>query len=98
MTEPAGDPQSELDLVNGLLSRMLTLSAALAGGGIFLLTDWTLGIAIKAAVAICLASFACAWRGLEASPAATKRRWFRMSALAVFVALALTLVGISLRW
>jgi hypothetical protein len=105
MTDPSGAPREEVDFINALLGRMLTLSVFLTGGGIFLLTDWTLGILFRTAVPIGLISFGCCLMGLEASrrphaPDAMLRikwNWFRSSALALFAALTLTLIAILIR-
>jgi hypothetical protein len=89
-------------LISGFLSQLALLSGALSGGGIFLLTDWTLGPVVRVAVAVCLVSFCCALRGMDlrrSSPRSTGSQWawFRASAASLLLALAMALVGVILR-
>jgi hypothetical protein len=57
--------------VNDALGRLVTLSASLAGGGVFLLTDYTLGPLFRAAVVLMLVALVCALKGMQSSVAAT---------------------------
>ena len=93
------------DFVGHCLLRLATLSAALAGGGIFLLTDWTMGLPFRIATGFCLAAFALALGGLArrsspggaASLVEARWRWFNASAATLLAALSTALVGIVLR-
>jgi hypothetical protein len=64
----------ERDLIDAdaLLSRLITLNAALAGAAIFLLTDSSLGIMFRGALVLLIAATICALKGrlLRATPVA----------------------------
>jgi hypothetical protein len=97
---PSSGPEDSAEdraLVSGFLSKLALLSGALTGGGIFLLTDWTLGPVIRLAVAICLLSFGCALRGMDLRRSGPQWRWFRVSGSLLVLALAMALVGVILR-
>jgi len=103
MTDPVSDrPMESPDFAGHCLLRLATLSGALTGGGIFLLTDWTLGTTVRIATGLCLASFAIASAGLARRSGAgalvdARWRWFKMSAAFLFAGLATALAGIILR-
>ena len=92
------EPRDDLASINGFLGRLATLSGFLTGGGIYLLTDWTLGLLPRIAVGVSLCSFALALKGMETSSSAqSKRRVFRASAGALVLALALAMIGLLIR-
>jgi hypothetical protein len=98
---PEENPE-ERALINSFLSNLALLSGALTGGGIFLLTDWTLGPVVRIAVAVCLFSLCCSLRGMDLRRSSlpstgSQWRWFRASAAALLLALAMALVGVILR-
>ena len=100
----AESPAENPEFVGQCLLRIASLSAALTGGGIFLLTDWTLGLIFRIATALCLAAFAIAVAGLTKRTAAgnvalveVKWRFLSSSVVALFAALACALVGIVSR-
>src|SRR5262245_49667445 len=98
-------PTENPEFAGQCLLRIATVSAALTGGGIFLLTDWTMGILFRIATALCLAAFAIAAAGLTKRPGEggsvaqveSRWRWFSASVAALFAALSCALVGIFLR-
>jgi hypothetical protein len=106
MTEAPGDraPESP-EAVDRCLLQLAVVGAGLTGGGIFLLTDWTLGMTFRIATALCLTAFATGVGGLtkRASPEGpgaliqAKWRWFGASAAFLFAGLTAGLVGTVLR-
>jgi hypothetical protein len=99
--DPANNPE-ERALINRFLSTLALLSGILTGGGIFLLTDWTLGPVVRIAVAVCLISLCCALRGMDLhrpglASSVSQWMWFRASAAVLLLALTIALVGIILR-
>jgi len=98
MAEPPVSPPENPDFAGHCLLRLATLSGALTGGGIYLLTDWTMGTPFRIATGMCLASFALASLGLARRGNVTATwGWFKVSATLLFAALSTGLIGIVFR-
>ena len=63
-TEADEAARRELGRIGDWLARMVTLSASLTGGGVFLLTDYTLALPFRVAVVLLLGGTICAVQGL----------------------------------
>lgn len=95
MTQPAPEPP---EFVGHCLIRLAVVSAALTGGGIFLLTDWTMGSVFRIATGMCLGAFACSTVGLvKRADLPAKWSWFKLSAAFLFAGLTTALLGIVFR-
>jgi hypothetical protein len=98
MVEPGASPSENPDFAGHCLLRLATLSGALTGGGIYLLTDWTMGTPFRISTGMCLASFALASLGLARRGGVTATwGWFKASAALLFAGLSTALIGIVFR-
>jgi hypothetical protein len=97
----------EFDLLmhtDDLLGRLITLNGTLAGGAIFLLTDWSLGVNFRAAMVVLILALLLALRGRMMEPGhdfeATRRkksRWLEASSAALILGLFLAGAGVLMR-